>query len=303
MDKKFLGYIYLALAMISVGSTIIASKIIAASLPPFMAAALRFLIAFPCFLVLMRISDTKWPSLGKRDLFLILLQAAAGSVGYTVLLITGMQFTSATDAGVITGMLPAVSALIAFLLLKERITWTLGSAILLSTLGALAINLHFGSDGINYSKSTLFGNALVFLAIVCEGLFILLNKRLSTPISPLALSTAMTGIGFCLSVIPALFEWHSGLEINSNALLGVAYYALVPTVCGFLLWYAGLEKVSGAEASLFTALVPVSAVIFAAILLKEKVGITQFIGIVCVLIAVLMAGLRGLKKQNLHSKK
>src|SRR5690242_6815868 len=119
MDKRFLGYIYLALAMISVGSTMIASKIIAASLPPFMAAALRFLIAFPCFLILMRISGTKWPSPGKRDLFLILLQAAAGSVGYTVLLITGMQFTSATDAGVITGMLPAVSALIAFLLLKE----------------------------------------------------------------------------------------------------------------------------------------------------------------------------------------
>ncbi|RVL10557.1 EamA/RhaT family transporter, partial [Sinorhizobium meliloti] len=49
MSKQVQGYVFLSLAMVLVGSTVIASKIIAAGLPPFTATALRFAIAFPLF--------------------------------------------------------------------------------------------------------------------------------------------------------------------------------------------------------------------------------------------------------------
>ncbi|MFS2021583.1 EamA/RhaT family transporter, partial [Massilia sp. CT11-108] len=39
--------------MVLVGSTVVASKIAAAGLPPFTATALRFALALPCFLVLL----------------------------------------------------------------------------------------------------------------------------------------------------------------------------------------------------------------------------------------------------------
>ena len=76
-------------------------------------------------------------------------------------------------------------------------------------------------------------------------------------------------------------------------MLSVVYYALVPTIAGFMLWYAGAERVSGAEASLFTAIAPVSAVIFAFLLLGEPVGLHQIAGIGCVLAAVLGLALNG----------
>ena len=287
MSPRVQGYSYLALAMALVGSTVIASKVVAAGLPPFTATTLRFAVAFPIFLVLMRLTRTAWPRLGRRDGMLLLLQAGAGSVGYTTLLITGLRFTSATNAGVIIGLLPVVSAAIAILMLGERPQRSLLVAIGLAAAGVVAIALRPGDGGAH----SLIGDALIFAAVLCEGLFILINRRLRTAIPPLALSTIMTGLGLLLAAGPALLEAPWTVNATTGSVAAVVYYALVPTVGGFVLWYAGSARVSGSEASLFTAVAPVSAVLLAAMLLGEPVGLNQVLGIGCVLLAVLSLGL------------
>ncbi|GLS33249.1 Permease of the drug/metabolite transporter (DMT) superfamily [Mesorhizobium albiziae] len=286
MQERTKGYLYLASAMVLVGSTVIASKLIAAGLPPFTATALRFAVALPFFAVLMKLTGATLPRPGRRDWLLLVLQAGAGSVGYTTLLISGLKLTSAANAGVIIGTLPVVSAAIAILLLGERPHRFLLMAIGLAGAGVLSITL--GAGGGSHSPA---GDALILAAVVCEGLFILLNKRLRTDIPPLALSALMTGIGLTVAIVPALLETPWRDAIGGDALSAVLYYALIPTVGGFLLWYAGSARVSGAEASLFTALAPVSAVLFAATLLGESVGANQMVGIGCVLVAVLSLGL------------
>ncbi|MDP1978952.1 DMT family transporter [Undibacterium sp.] len=285
MSEKLVGYVYLALAMIVVGSTVVASKIIGSGLPAFTATALRFAIAFPCFLILMCVNGTRLPKLGKRDWFLLVLQAGAGSVGYTTLLIAGMHLTSAADASVIIGTLPIVSAAIAIAVLGERPHASLLLAVLLAGAGVLSIAVREDGSG-NDGQHSLLGNALIFAAIVCEALFILLNKRLKTAIPPLALSTIMTGLGLALSILPALFEMAWQTPVSNKAIWAVIYYAIVPTVAGFLLWYAGAAKVSGSEAALFTALAPVSAAVLAVVVLGETISASQITGITCVLLAI-----------------
>ncbi|AVA32126.1 MAG: EamA/RhaT family transporter [Burkholderiaceae bacterium] len=287
MSRRMHGYLYLTLAMITVGSTVVASKIVAAGLPPFTATALRFAIALPLFLVLMRVTRTTWPILAPREWGLLLVQAGAGSVGYTTLLILGLRHASATDAGVIIGTLPVVSAAIAIMVLGERPRRAVLVAIALAAAGVLTIV--FRNDA--GSAHSLLGSLLIFGAVGCEGVFILLNKRIQTPIAPLALSTIMAAFGLAVAVIPAGFEMPWMHALSGNAVAAVAYYALIPTVGGFLLWYAGAARVSGAEAALFTAVAPVSAVVLAAALLGEQIGQSQIIGIGCVLVAVFSLGM------------
>ncbi|MBY3198030.1 DMT family transporter [Rhizobium laguerreae] len=282
MSRQVQGYIYLALAMLTVGSTVVASKLIASGLPPFSATALRFAIAFPVLLLLMWATGARLPKLSRQDRLILIIQAGAGSVGYTTLLISGLSLTSAADAGVIIGTLPVVSTAISILLLRERPQPALLLAVALATAGVLSIASTPDAAG-----GALSGNVLIFLAVVCEGLFILLNKRLKTEIAPLAQSTLMAGIGFIVAAIPAIFETPFAHGISTSALGAVVYYALVPTVGGFLLWYAGAERVSGTEAALFTALAPVSAVMLAFAILGEPVGLNQIAGIAGVLAAVL----------------
>jgi drug/metabolite transporter (DMT)-like permease len=287
MSRKLTGYAYLTSAMILVGSTVIASKIIGGGLAPFTAAALRFAIALPFLITLMRMNGTHWPRPGWRDGLLLIIQSTAGSVGYTALLISGLRLTSAADAGVIIGTLPVVSASIAVVILGERPRPTVLLAIGLAALGVFSIAAS-PRDG---AASSLLGNGLIFMAVLCEGLFILLNKRLTVPIPPLAQSTLMTGIGLIVALFPAALEWQHLAHVTTSAFAAVVYYALVPTVGGYLLWYGGLARVTGAEASLFTAMAPVSAVVLAVTLLGETVSVSQMIGIGCVLVAVLSLGL------------
>ena len=95
-------------AMITVGSTIVASKLMG-EMPVFIAALLRFGVASPILLGLMWLTGARWPVLRGREWGTLCLQAALGSVGYSVLLMSALSLTSASDASVIAGTLPAVA--------------------------------------------------------------------------------------------------------------------------------------------------------------------------------------------------
>lgn len=290
ISRQRLGYLYLATAMVLVGSTVTASKIIGADLPPFTATALRFAIALPCFALLMAVSGARLPRLAWRDWLLLTVQAVAGSVGYTTLLIAGLQRTSAVDGGIILGTLPLVTAAIAVMLLGERPGKPALAAIALAAFGVWLMS---GNAAEPDAQGSLAGNALILGAVACEGLFILLNKRLRTPVAPLALSTVMAAFGLAFSAVASLTEAPWTLAFTPDAVAAVAavvYYALVPTVGGFLLWYAGAARVPGTEAALFTALAPLSAVMLAAGLLGESLSAMQIAGMGCVLGAVVLLG-------------
>jgi drug/metabolite transporter (DMT)-like permease len=287
------GYLYCALAMVTVGSTVVASKVIAAGLPPFSATALRFAIALPVFIALCWLLRARLPRIGWRDALLLVLQACAGSVGYTVLLISGTALTSAATAGVLVGTLPIVSAGFAVLALGERPTLRLLAAVTLATFGVLAASgialppAKATEGAAAESAQHLLGAALVLAAVGCEALFILLHKRLRAPVEALPLSALMCGLGFLFASAAAVgFEQPWQLSVDARALQAVLYYALVPTVLGFVLWYAGAARVSGMEASLFTALAPVSATLLAGTVLHETVTPQQLAGMACVLAAV-----------------
>ncbi|KWK80488.1 DMT family transporter [Burkholderia ubonensis] len=297
MKTRLIGYLYLAAAMTGVGSTVIASRLAADGLPPFTATALRFLIATPLLFALMRAQRLRWPRLSRRDAGLLVVQAAAGGVGYTVLLICGTRLSSPLDAGVMLGTLPAMSTLIAAVLLRERQTPRDWAAAALATAGVLLVTFTPGHAA--PSMRALAGDALVLAAVACEAVFILLNRRLAVPLAPLTLSTAMSGLGFALALVPAAFEWHaatagwtSGAIAAVVSVVSVVYYALVPTVLGYLCWYAGSARTSGTEAALFTAFAPVSAVLFAVTLFGETLNAARLAGIALVVAGVLVGAIR-----------
>ncbi|KVZ43518.1 hypothetical protein WL18_16495 [Burkholderia ubonensis] len=297
MKTRLIGYLYLAAAMTGVGSTVIASRLAAGGLPPFTATALRFLIATPLLFALMRAQRLRWPRLSRRDAGLLVVQAAAGGVGYTVLLICGTRLSSPLDAGVMLGTLPAMSTLIAAVLLRERQTPRDWAAAALATAGVLLVTFTPGHAA--PSMRALAGDALVLAAVACEAVFILLNRRLAVPLAPLTLSTVMSGLGFALALVPAAFEWHaatagwtSGAIAAVVSVVSVVYYALVPTVLGYLCWYAGSARTSGTEAALFTAFAPVSAVLFAVTLFGETLNAARLAGIALVVAGVLVGAMR-----------
>lgn len=288
MSESFKGQLLCSLAMLLVGSTVVVSKVIGQDVEPFLATALRHALALPVFVVLMLWTGSRFGQINRCDAALLLVQAAAGSVGYSVLLIQGVTWSSASDAGIVTGTLPAVCAVFAAVFLGERPGVRLAVAIALASAGVMTVAV--APDTSAESVTRLRGLALVLAAIVCEAVFILANKHLSRPMPAPALSTLMCAGGLLLSALPAWFaasKSHSLL--TTPALLGIVYYAWVPTVGGFLLWYAGSAKTSSTRASLATVWLPVSALILSAIFLHEPIRDWQWIGLACVVLAMVLA--------------
>ena len=80
MTRRHVGQICLALAMMTVGSTVIASRLIAGDLPPFVATALRFAVALPVLAVIALTVRSVWPRLTRSEwLLLTVRQARAAS--------------------------------------------------------------------------------------------------------------------------------------------------------------------------------------------------------------------------------
>jgi drug/metabolite transporter (DMT)-like permease len=98
----------------------------------------------------------------------------------------------------------------------------------------------------------------------------------------------MTVLGFTYLVGPALLGLR-GLRISAvpaAAWVAVAYYGLVPTVLGFVWWYRGAAHVSGAEAGVFTAMLPLSGAGLSALVLGEPLLPRHLLALVLVVAAV-----------------
>ncbi|WP_426662896.1 DMT family transporter [Rhodanobacter aciditrophus] len=286
--SRLQGQMCLALAMLTVGSTVVAGKF-AAPLPLFTGIALRFAIATPLLALAMRMGGVRRPRLGRRTVLLLVLQAAAGSVGYTACLLAGLRLTSAGDAGVLLGALPAMTGLLAVCVLRERVSLRGLAAIALATAG-VALTAAQGGASAAAAPHALAGDALVLAAVACEAAFLLLDKRLPVPVPPLAQATLMSGFGLLLALPVALVE-RSGQPLGHwppAAWAGVVWYALVPTVLGYWLWYRGAACLSGTQAAPFTALAPPAALALSALVLGEPLHAAQLAGTALVICGVLV---------------
>lgn len=292
------GPVLCGAAMATVGTSVLASKLIGLQVEPFAATAMRHALALPVLLLLCVLCRPAWAWPGWRDASILLLQAASGSVGYTVLLIAGTSMASATDAGVVAGTLPAMATLFAILVLGERPGLPALLGIALATAGVLLLSVSDGAGpGAPLPRRTL-GIALVAAAVACEVIFILGQRRLSTPIEPLAMATLMSAGGLMLSLPAAGVAWAMGLSRTgldaSNlplAMAAIAWYAWVPTVLGFWLWYAGAGRATATQAAVATAWLPLVAVVGAAAVLGETLSSPQ-VGALALVLAGVWIGSR-----------
>jgi drug/metabolite transporter (DMT)-like permease len=297
--RDYWGPVLCGAAMATVGTSVIASKLIGAQVEPFAATALRHVLALPVLTLLCWLIRPAWPRPGFRDALILLVQAASGSVGYTVLLIAGTSMSSAADAGVVAGTLPAMAALFAILVLGERPGLLAILGIALATAGVLLLSVGGSSEHASPWPGRTLGIALVTAAVACEVIFILGQQRLRAPIEPLAMATLMSAGGLLLSLPVAIVVWamdRSAVSIETTglgtALAAIAWYAWVPTVLGFWLWYAGARRATATQAAASTAWLPLVAVVGAAVVLGETLTVFQLAALALVLAGVLIGSIK-----------
>jgi drug/metabolite transporter (DMT)-like permease len=281
-----LAYAQLAIAMALVGANVGVAKLLSDTLPIALIAGLRCALAVAVLWPLARWLDG--PVRPARPLLVNLaLQAAVGTVLYNAALLAGLRLTSALEGGLVLATLPAVVAIGGALWLRERLPPRQWMAVALAGCGMAALTLaRAGGEG----GGSLAGNALVFLAVCGEAIYVLLAKRIAGQL-PVVTATlwmqifsALMLLPFCL---PVLGEAAALADPGLAALL--VFHSLTASVLCVLLWYAGLRRVPAGMAGVFTAFLPATAALVAVGLLGERFGAAHAAGFALMMGSVLLA--------------
>jgi len=289
MSTKTKAYINLTLAMIIVGSSVVAGKIMVEELPVFLGSTMRFVLALAILIPILYLREGGFPRISRRSWMMLGVQSMCGSFLFTVFLLYGLTMTGPASAGIITSTTPACMGIIAWLFLKDRPSRKTATGIVLSVLGVLVINGVQDSGGVS-GANPLFGNLLVLGAVVFESLFLLIRKTVPEPLSPLAVSTIISVFGLLWFLPVGAYEAFT-VDLTAISLTGwltVAYYGAFITVLAYLFWFAGITKVPASTAGIFTAVMPVAALVLSALVLAEPIGWPQLSGCGFVLCGIVL---------------
>ena len=113
-----------------------------------------------------------------------------------------------------------------------------------------------------------------------------INRRIiHAPSSVLVAATTISVLGFLMFLPFAAREAvRFGLaRISAWDWVALAYYGLVVTVLAFVLWARGLAVVPASTAAVFTAVLPLSAVLLSYAVLGEAFAWSHLLGGACVI--------------------
>lgn len=292
-----MAYGCLALSMSLVGSYVALSKPLAAALPVFLLAWLRFGIGGLAMLRWIR-KPTAEPPMSGRTRRLVFFESFLGNFLFTICMIYGVTLTSAVSAGVIMSTIPAMIALMSWFFLKERIGPRLWAAV---ACGALGIGLVALAKGDNASGQFMaqagtqsrawLGNLLIFGAVLCEGSYAVIGKKLTAVLSPKRISAVINLWGFVLTtpmgVYLALdFDFAA---VDARIWLLLLFYGLAASVWTVWLWMTGLKSVPASQAGVFTVMLPVSTALTGILALGETLTPIHAISFVIALAGLLLA--------------
>ncbi|WP_186208020.1 DMT family transporter [Burkholderia gladioli] len=284
----------LILSMLLVGSNVGIGKTIVVVVPVAILATLRFVIANAVLWPLWR--PSKMRTVKRAEWLNLFLQALFGTFLFTLLMLTGVQRTSAVAAGVITSTIPAVVALFAWIFLRERPDGRALLSIALAIVGVVAINLANGHapGAASAAGSSLTGNLLILGAVCCESFYVILSRRLTETLRPLDICAYTHLFGMLLMLPLGLLALphfdYAAVPAGTWAL--VAWYALSASIFSFCLWMIGIRHVPGSLAGVFSAVLPIAAAVYGIAFLGERPTLAHGFALACVVTGILLASLK-----------
>jgi len=285
-------YLQLAAGMALFGSALPVAKLVGGEFPVFVGSALRTaigaLVLLP-FVVSIRSNSDRTE---QRDWWLLGLLALFGMFGFSVLMLYGMALTSGVVGSIVMSTTPAITALGAFLFLKERLGWRKALAAALAVAGVLILQLtggmHHGEHGAG--RSSLLGPAFVFAAVCCEAAYTLIGKPATDRLGPIRVAFWSAILSLPLFLPLAAwelrdFDWR---QTSVTGWLYMLWWGAGTLGLGSALWYTGVAKAEASVAAGFMGVMPVSALVLSYLLLGEQFRWAHLTGFAVVFTGVVL---------------
>jgi len=173
-------------------------------------------------------------------------------------------------------MLPLLVAILAWGLLKERITRQTLAGFTVAIFGACWLSL--ASEASMEAPNPLLGNFCEFLAMICAAGYTVSLKHLTENYPPLFLTAFQAFVG-SLFFFPFLLLPSVGFPANWNneALLAVVYLGTFITFGAYGCYNYSVSRIPASQAAGYVNLIPVFSVLLGMLILGETLNTTQWL--------------------------
>lgn len=270
------------------GATPTIGRLLAEYHAPFVIVFGRFAVSTVVLLWLLlaarqavRIPLSVWP----RFLWL----GAMGIAAHNGLMFKGLEYTTATVASIILGLIALQVVLLDWVFYGRRVDRWTAAGVVLGFLGTAVVITdgqlsRLGDIGLGP------GEVLIFLSALAWAVYSVAGRSALQTYSPLLVTTAASGAGL-LIVTPFVFEQPDvtiALFTDARALCLIFFLGLVGSGLGFLWYYQAVVAIGTVGAALYINLVPVFGVLIAALVLGETVGASVVTGGLLVVAALML---------------
>ena len=274
-SSPVLAYIGLVLAMMLWASSFVALKLAFRGYDPMVVIFGRMVVASICFAPFIPTFRSVMPFL-RQDFRPLLFMAFCEPCLYFLFEARAMLLTTASQAGMITAMLPLMVAVGARVVLGEILTVRTVIGFTVAIVGACWLSLA-GQPSMD-APNPLLGNFLEFMAMVCATGYIISLKHLTARYSPFFLTAVQAFVG-AVFFFPFLFlpSTVSPKGVDVIPALAIVYLGAVVTLGAYGLYNYGVSRIPVSQTSVFFNLVPVFTVLLGALILGERFSFFQYV--------------------------
>ena len=276
----------LIMAMVLWSSSFIALKLAFQGFHPMVVIFGRMFIASICFLCLFK--SLKGNTYQRGDMKYILFMVICEPCLYFLFEAKALENTTASQAGMITAMLPLLVAISAGLLLKEVVTKKTFAGFFLAISGACLLSLN-GTASASAPHPAL-GNFYEFVAMVCATGYTITLKKLTERYNPFFL-TAVQAVAGSVFYLPIAFISSAPFPGSFSLVpfLSIIYLGVFVSVGAYGFYNYGVSKIPASQASAFVNLIPVFTVFLGWAILGEKFTPMQYLASALVFVGVFIS--------------
>jgi len=248
------------------GAMYVVSKSVMAVIPPFTLLLLRLLLGiFPLLIVALL---QKKLTINKNQFWSML---GVGFVGYGISLgfqFVGTNLSTAANGSLVTSATPAFILIFAALILREKVTFKSLIALLVASLGVLAV---IDPRSAKFDSSLFLGNLSLVAAALTWALYSVLIRKVTRDVDVLTVSLITFVGGLPTSMAFSAWEISTqGIgEITLGVIAGILFLGIIATALAMYLWNNAFALLDANLASLTFFAQPIVGTILGVIFLDE----------------------------------
>jgi drug/metabolite transporter (DMT)-like permease len=275
-------------AVIIWGGTFIATKIALKEVSPATIVWIRFGIGV-IVLGITVFARKQFALPAKSDLAYLALLGFIGVTFHQWLQATGLQTARATTTAWIVATIPVFTALLGWMVLKEKMGWVRVSGIVIAALGVLLIVSEGNLNSLFNGETGTIGDLLILISAVNWAVYTILSRRELARHPAARMMFYVMLFGWLFSCI-WIFGFGPGLtelpRLTASGWTSILILGIFGSGLAYIAWYDALQEIPASQLGVFINIEPLVTTLLAVPMLNEPITFLTLLGGAIIILGV-----------------